>query len=62
MTANGLGILVIGSGVRHVASSVVGHNRDVIANLLILRKTCLRIEGTANLNVGRPRCSTIGAK
>ena len=49
-------------GICNVASGIVRHNRDVIAYLFVLRKTCLRIERIAHCNVRRPCYATISAE
>ena len=60
MASHGLRIFVEGGGVRHAAAGIVRHNRDVIAYLLILRETCLRIERIAHLDIRGPGCAAIG--
>jgi hypothetical protein len=57
---NGVRVFVEGGGIRHVAAGIVRYNRDVIAYLLILRETCLRIERIAHLDVRGPGCAAIG--
>ena len=59
MPANGLRVFVERGGIRDVAAGIVRYNRDVIAYLLILRETCLRIERIAHLNIRGPGCAAI---
>lgn len=61
MPAYGLRINIESGGIGNVASGVIRHNRDVIAYLLIVRKTCLRIEGIAHCNIRCPGNTTISA-
>jgi len=58
--ANGVWVGVESCRIRHVASGIVRYNRDVIAYLLILRETCLRIERIAHLDIRGPGCAAIG--
>jgi len=58
---NRVGIDVEGCGIRHVASDTVRHNGDVIAYLLIVWKTCLRIEHITGGDVRRPCQTTVCA-
>jgi hypothetical protein len=60
--ADGVGVDVVSRSICDVASGIVRNNRDVIADLLILGKTCLRIERIAHRDIGRPRHTAIGAK
>jgi hypothetical protein len=59
--ANSVRVDIEGGGIGHVRSGVVRNDGDVIAYLLIIRKTCLRIEGVAHSDVRRPAEATISA-
>ena len=48
-------------GIGYVASCVVGHDRDVIAYLLLDRPAFERVKGIAHRYVRRPRNAAIGA-
>jgi len=61
MPPDGVRIDVVSRGIRDVAAGIVRYNRDVIAYLLILRETCLRIKRIADLHVRRPCYATISA-
>ena len=52
---------VVGSRVGNVASSVVGHDGDIIAYLVLLRPAFERSERLTDSYVRRPRNTTIGA-
>ena len=62
MSADGVRVNVKRSGICHIASGRVRNDRDVIANLSIVRITCLRIKRIAHRNVRRPRQSTVDAE
>ena len=47
--------------IRHVATSVIGNNRDVISDLGLVRITFKWVKHVAYLYVSRPRNSGIGA-
>ena len=47
--------------IRHVAPGVVGHDRNVIAHLVLIRITEERIERIAHRDVGRPRIAPVRA-
>jgi hypothetical protein len=61
MPPDGVRVDVVSSRIRHVASGIVRNNRNVIAYLLILRETCLRIKRIAGRHIGSPRHATISA-
>jgi hypothetical protein len=61
VAANSVRVDIEGGGIGHIASRVVRNNRDVIAYLLIIWKTCLRVERIARRNIRRPRYATVGA-
>src|SRR6266567_1213161 len=61
MPADGVWVDVESGGIRHVASGRVRYNRDVIAYLLILWKTCLRIERIAYCDIRRPCYAAVSA-
>ena len=61
MPADSIRVDVVSSGIRYVAAGVVRYNRNVIAYLLIVRKTCLRIKRIAHGNIRRPCHTAIGA-
>jgi len=48
-------------GICHISSSSIGNDRDIIAYLLVVRITSLRIKRIAHRNVSRPCDTTIGA-
>ena len=52
---------IIRGGVGDVASSVIGHDGDVIAYLLLYWPTLEWIKGVANRYVRRPSNTTVGA-
>ena len=54
MSTNRVRVHVESTGVGNIASSVIRNNSYIIANLLVLRKTCLRIERIADRNISRP--------
>jgi hypothetical protein len=62
MAADGLGIFIESRSIRHVASSIVGHDCNVITYFFILRKTGLRVERIAHWDVDSPGHAAIGAK
>ena len=61
MPPDGVRIDVVSCGIRDVAAGIVRYNRDVIAYLLILRETCLRIERIAGRYIRSPGHATISA-
>ena len=61
MTAHSVRVDVESRGISHVSSSRVRNDRDIIADLLVLRIPGLRIERIAGRYVGRPRNTAIYA-
>jgi hypothetical protein len=47
-------IEIEGSRIRHVAASLIRNDGDVIAYLVLLRPSFLRIKGVADRHIGRP--------
>jgi hypothetical protein len=47
--------------IRHVATGVIGNDRNVIANLVLVRITFERIKRIANSYVRRPGNTGVGA-
>ena len=54
-------IEVEGGRIRHVAPGVVGHDRNVIAYLILDRITFERIEWITYRDIGRPGNTTVRA-
>jgi hypothetical protein len=50
------------SRIRHVASGIIGNNRDIIPYLALVRIALERIKGIAHRNVRRPGHAGVGAK
>jgi len=48
-------------GIRHVASGVVGYNRNIIAYFVLNRIAFKRCKGITDCNVRRPGHATISA-
>ena len=61
MSADRIRVDVESRGVGHVPTRCVRHDRDVIADLLVIRIPNLRIERVAYRNVSRPRNTAIRA-
>src|SRR5581483_2216211 len=61
VAVHSLRVLIESGGIRDVATGGIGHNGDVIANLLVLRETSLRIKGVAHRDIGRPGNSPVRA-
>ena len=61
MSADRIRVDVESRGICHVPTRCVRHDRDVIADLLVLRISSLRIERIARRDVSRPCNTTIGA-
>ena len=59
--ANGIRVDVKGGGICDIASGHIRNDRDVIADLLVLRKAGLRIERIADRNVRSPCHAGVGA-
>ena len=51
-----------GGRIRHIATSGIGHNGNVITDLALIRVPFERIKGTADCNVRRPRYTRVGAE
>ena len=47
--------------IRHIATSIVRHDGDVIADLVLVRPALSGIKGLAHGNVSRPANTAIGA-
>lgn len=47
--------------IRHITSRIIRHDRDVIADLVLVRPTLSGIKGLAHRNVCRPANTAIGA-
>jgi hypothetical protein len=61
VAADGVWVDIESGRIRYVAPGVIRYDGDVIAYLLIVRKTRLRIERIAHRNVRRPGDATICA-
>jgi len=48
--------------IRHVSPRVVGHDRDVIADLVLVRIPFHRIKQVTHRNIRRPCDACVGAK
>ena len=59
--ANSVRVDIESSGIRHIRSGVIRNDGDVIAYLVIIRITCLRIERVAHSDVRRPAEAAISA-
>jgi len=62
VTADGVRVHVKSRGISHVPAGVIRHNRDVIADFLVLRISILNTERIAHWDISCPRNSAIGTE